>query len=110
MEALIRNVSDHEITLTFVGFDLVTKQGEQLSIGNAEPVPPARPISASSGFTLSPGVGQIFYVNVPIKTSSRWFEPGTKAAVYALTSDGGRWSSKPTTDFFHVIHETGDVP
>jgi hypothetical protein len=99
MEALIRNASNHEVVVTFVGFNLDPKHGDALTIGNAEPVPPAQPISQSSGFVLPAGVGQIFYVNLPSKDVKRWLRPGTKATVYARTSDGREWFSRPIADF-----------
>jgi hypothetical protein len=115
IEALIRLTSDHDIGLTFVTFNLtrrcaaVSEGGlcgdgipSKLSIGNAEPVPPGQPINMSSGFTLGPGVGQLFYVTVPDAKTKRWFEPGSTAIIEAGSSDGRTWSSQPTTDFFYA--------
>jgi hypothetical protein len=103
IEAVIRNTSDHDLILTFVGFNITRRDGMVLSIGNAQPVPPALPFSRRRGLVLRPGVGQLFYVNLPEdRRIKSWFEPGRKGTISALTSDGRTLRSKPELDFFYV--------
>ena len=103
MEALIRNNSDHDIILRFVNFDFYPRKGTGMSLGGVQPVLSDRPITWTSGFTLAPGVGQLFYVNVPAAGMRRWVEPGSRAVIVAGTSDGRTFSSKPTTVFNYSI-------
>jgi hypothetical protein len=75
----------------------------KLSIGNAQPVPPALPFWRRHGLRLASGAGQLFYVNVPATQIKSWFQPGSRGTVYALTSDGQTQRSKPATDFLYSL-------